>query len=67
MASGWDTGNVFYHNTLGITPNADNGNTDSDIIFQQKCLAFLEQFRIENQFIYRYQLVNFKIFLTDFS
>ena len=54
MASGWDSGRVFYHNTLGVAPRTEGGsNVDSERQFQQKCLALLEQFRIDNQFIYR--------------
>lgn len=50
LASGWDGGRVFYNNTLGVASEAGH---DQETVLQNKCLAFLEHFRIDNQFIYR--------------
>jgi hypothetical protein len=49
MATGWDRGSVSAANYLG----GDSGE-DTDSILAQKCSLFFENFRIENQFIYRY-------------
>lgn len=51
MASGWDRGTVSAANYLG-GPSTDAFDLDSTL--RRKCDAFLENFRIENQFIYRY-------------
>ena len=48
--NGWDKGRVTFHNTLGV-PSEAAGDLES--VLQGKCLAFLEHFRIDNQFIYR--------------
>ncbi len=53
-SSGWDAGRVYYHNTLGVPPAAASmGAADSERMLLKKCLSFLEQFRIDSQFIYR--------------
>lgn len=52
-ATGWDRGNVSAANYLG---GMDGEVNDSDSILHRKCDSFLENFRIENQFIYRYYL-----------
>jgi hypothetical protein len=48
---GWDSGRVYYNNTLNV---ASDGAGDAENVLQSKCLSFLEHFRIDNQFIYRY-------------
>lgn len=65
-ASGWDASRVYYHNTLGVAPttgnaseNSNNSGADSDAAVQRKCLAFLENFRIDAQFPYRYVFFNY--------
>ena len=55
LASGWDSGRVFYNNTLGV---ASEGGNEQESVLRGKCLAFLEHFRIENQFIYRYDRIS---------
>lgn len=52
-ASGWDAGRVWFNNTLGVA-SASSGESEAATL--AKCLAFLEHFRIDNQFIYRDQL-----------
>ncbi len=46
--SGWDTGSVYYADLL-----SNEIRTDSERILESKCTAFFENFRIENQYIYR--------------
>jgi len=50
-ATGWDRGGISAANYLG-GPGIDSN--DSDSVLGRKCDGFLENFRIENQFIYRY-------------
>lgn len=60
MATGWDRGSVSAANYLG---NVSGDETDS--ILAQKCNLFFENFRIENQFIYRYTYT-ITVILFDF-
>lgn len=68
-ASGWDTSRVFYHNTLGVPTSGNGANgtecSDSDILLRRKCLLFLENFRIEAQFPYRYVFNSTKCFIPS--
>lgn len=52
-ATGWDRGGVIAANYLA-GPSGESNEADS--IVNRKCNGFLENFRIENQFIYRDQL-----------
>lgn len=51
MATGWDRGSVSAANYLGT--NAGGLADETDSVLARKCDAFFENFRIENQFIYR--------------
>jgi hypothetical protein len=46
--SGWDTGRVYYADLL-----SNEARTDSERVLEGKCSSFFENFRIENQYIYR--------------
>lgn len=48
--SGWDAGKLFYADILTNT-SSDATNTRN---LEEKCNSFFEDFRLDNQFIYRY-------------
>lgn len=54
-ATGWDKGGVYYSDFLSAsaTSSAADARSATERELQRKCDAFLENFRIDNQFIYR--------------
>jgi hypothetical protein len=46
--SGWDKSNVYYADLL-----SNETRPDSERILESKCASFFENFRIDNQYIYR--------------
>lgn len=51
-ATGWDRGGVYYADPLNAHEHNQTSISEADI--ERRCGKFLEHFRIDNQFIYRY-------------
>lgn len=56
--TGWDKGGVYYSDFLSAGSGTGSGGAGdvrlaTERELQRKCDAFLENFRIDNQFIYR--------------
>ena len=50
--SGWDRGSVYHADVTLTEPRLDS---DSELF--KKCQIFFEEFRIDNNFIYRYLFI----------